>query len=119
MTLTMIAAGKLDRVITVERAAETVAPSGAVSQTWTPVATIRAELVQQSTEEFLAGTAEGARNTAVFRVRWRSDLKLGDRIIHAGLAYELKEIAEIGRRVGLELRTVSGKSETVSDLVQP
>lgn len=119
MSLTMIAAGKLDRIITVERLTETVEASGAVSEVWTPIATIRAELVQQTAQEFLAGTAEGERINAVFRIRWRSDLVLGDRIIHAGIAYNLKEVAEIGRRIGLELRAVAGKYDTVSHLVNP
>jgi integrase len=51
-------AGKLDRFITLERRTETVTASGAVTETWAPVATLRAELVRQSADEFLAGPGE-------------------------------------------------------------
>ena len=63
----MLRAGKLDREITIERETETVAPSGAVSKAWAPVATVRVELVQQSADEFLAGFGEAEGGNVVFR----------------------------------------------------
>ncbi len=100
----MIRAGKLDRQITIEREVETVAASGAVSKTWAPVATVRAELVQQSTEEFLTGFGEAEGGNVVFRIRYLAGITTAHRVIYAGAVHDLEEIAEQGRRRALELR---------------
>ncbi|QFS82345.1 phage head closure protein [Roseivivax sp. THAF197b] len=103
----MIRAGKLDRIVTLERKVETVAASGAVSEAWAPIATIRAELVQRSAEEFLASDIERETVAVIFRIRWRADISTADRLTYLGRAYDLEEIAELGRRQGLELRAVA------------
>lgn len=100
-------AGKLDRTIAIERKTETITPSGGVVTAWTNLATVRAEIVQQSASEFLTGFGEAETGTVVFRVRYLADLTTADRITYEGTAYDLKEIAEIGRRRGLELRAVA------------
>jgi len=100
-------AGKLDRSIDLERLTETVQPSGAVVTTWAKIATVRAEIVQQSATEFLTGFGEAENGTVVFRVRYVPDLTTADRVAYAGAIYDLKEIKEIGRRRGLELRAVA------------
>lgn len=102
----MIRAGKLDRQITIERDTETVAASGAVSSVWAPVATIRAELVQRSADEFLTGFGEAEAGGAVFRIRYLAGITTADRVICDGVAYDIDEIAELGRRRALELRCV-------------
>lgn len=100
-------AGKLDRTITIERKTETVSDSGAVVTAWTNIATVRAEIVQQSASEFLTGFGEAENGTVIFRVRYLAGITTADRIIYAGIAHDLKEIVEIGRRRGLELRAVA------------
>ncbi|MDW4548838.1 head-tail adaptor protein [Defluviimonas sp. D31] len=97
-------AGTLDRFISIERLTENVAASGAVSTTWTEIAAVRAELVQQSETEALTGFGEGETTSVIFRIRYLPGMTLADRVIYAGSAYGLQEIAEIGRRRGLELR---------------
>lgn len=105
----MLRAGKLDREITIERKTETVAPSGAVSKVWAPVATVRAELVQQSADEYLAGFGEAEGGNVVFRVRYLAGITTADRVNYAGDTYDIDGIAEVGRRRALELKCVSGK----------
>ncbi|WP_377193611.1 phage head closure protein [Ruegeria meonggei] len=100
----MIRAGKLDRQITIERETETVAASGAVSKTWAPVATIRAELVQLSAEEYLTGFGEGDASGAVFRIRYLNEITTADRVTFDSTVYDIDEIVEQGRKRGLELR---------------
>lgn len=102
----MIRSGKLDRQITIERQTETVTPSGAVSKAWAEIATVRAEVVQQTATEFLTGLGEAENGTVVFRIRYLAGITTADRITFDGLAYDLKEIVENGRRRALELRTV-------------
>jgi SPP1 family predicted phage head-tail adaptor len=99
-------AGKLDRQITIERETETVSPAGTVTTAWTIIATVRAGIVTQSTEEFLAAFGEQETAALVFRVRWLPSVEITtqDRVTYAGDAFDVKEIQEIGRKRGLELR---------------
>lgn len=100
-------AGKLDRIITIERLTETVSPSGSVVTAWTNIATVRAEIVTQSAAEFLTGFGEAENGTIVFRVRYLPSITTADRVLYNGVAHDLKEVTEIGRRRGLELRAVA------------
>jgi SPP1 family predicted phage head-tail adaptor len=100
-------AGKLDRTITLERKSETVSDSGAIVPAWTNIATVRAQIVTQSAVEFLTGFGEAESGTIVFRIRYLPGITTADRVSYAGQAYNIKEITEIGRRRGLELRAVA------------
>lgn len=100
-------ASKLDRTIAIERKTETVSPTGAVVAAWQNVATVRAEIVTQSASEFLTGFGEAENGTIVFRVRYVAGITTDDRVSYAGHVYDLKEVTEIGRRRGLELRAVA------------
>ena len=100
----MIKAGNLDRQITIERQTETVAASGSVSKSWTALATVRAELVQLAAEEYLAGFGEADTGGAVFRIRYLAGITTADRVTFDGATYDIDEIAELGRKRGLELR---------------
>lgn len=105
--MTMIRAGKLDRQITIERQTETVAASGAVSKTWATAATVRAELVQRGADEYLAGFGDAETGSAVFRIRYLAGITTADRVSCDGITYDIDEIAELGRKRALELRTVA------------
>lgn len=97
-------AGKLDRTITLERSVETVDDYGVTTSTWTPLATVRAQLVEQSTDEFLKTFAESSETAVAFRVRHLADVRLTDRLVYAGSIFDLVGLKEIGRHRGLELR---------------
>jgi len=99
-------AGKLDRTITIQRPTETKNGPHVVTA-WTNIATVRAEIVTQTASEFLTGFGEAESGTIIFRVRFVAGITTADRITYAGTAYDLKEIVEIGRRSGLELRAVA------------
>ena len=100
-------AGSLSHRVALERLEEVLQPSGEAVLTWTAYATVWGERVTLGAEEFLTGPGEGERRSAVFRIRWRSDVRLADRIVHDGAAYGLTEIVELGRKAGLELRGVA------------
>ncbi|TIX27741.1 head-tail adaptor protein [Mesorhizobium sp.] len=99
-------AGKLDRTITLQRAVDTVAPSGAVSSAWTDLETVRAELIQATADEAATGFGEAETVLRAFRIRWlaNAEITTADRVLYAGAAYGINDIVEIGRRRGLELR---------------
>lgn len=100
-------AGSLDRVITVQRRTESRDEFGVVTDTWSTIATIRAQKVQASTTEFLQAAGTGAEATVIFRTRWLAGLLTTDRVTCDGTAHDIKELKELGRRKGLEIRTIA------------
>lgn len=103
--------GKLDRKITIQSATETIDEYGGVSSAWADDFTLRAELVEETTEEFLANY--GARDEAVriFRTRYRDGISNANRVVFDGQPFNIKEIAVTGRNRGLELRCVEVRHE--------
>ena len=100
----MLNAGQMNRRIVIERLTETVTVSGDVSQSWAPVATVWAEVLQQTASEFFTGYGKAETGTVIFRVRYLPGISTADRVSYNGTAYGLSEIKEIGRRMALELR---------------
>lgn len=100
----MLNTGRLNRRVTIERETEAVKPSGSVVKAWTPVATVWAEVLQQTASEFFTGYGEAETGTLIFRVRYRPGITTANRVAYDGAAYGIKEIKIIGRRAGMELR---------------
>lgn len=112
-------AGKLDKTICIERAGTVVDDFGTPSQGWEEIATTKAQIIQSSTEEFMKSYGSDATQAVVFRIRWRNDVRVTDRIslremkepawnIWEARKLEIVEIKELGRRDGLELRCTAG-----------
>lgn len=95
-------AGTLDRVIVLQRATE--GAGMAAPRTWATLGELRAELVN------LAAVASGApfgyvETTGImFRTHYVPGLTTADRIVFDGDFYKITSVAEIGRRVGLEIK---------------
>lgn len=106
----MLSAGTLRDFIAIERATRTKTATGGTASAWTEIATTRAEVVKSSAADFLTGFGTAQQGTVIFRIRWRDGLTGAERIVFNGRAYEIKEIADIGRRVGLEIRAVASAS---------
>ncbi|OCJ05338.1 hypothetical protein A6U87_14715 [Rhizobium sp. AC44/96] len=111
-------AGKLDRTICIDRAATVVDDYGTPSQGWEEIAETRAELIQSSTQEFLKAAGTTGETAVVFRIRWRCDLRVSDRVRITKPSYfpvpdqlyEIVEIKELSRRDGIELRCTKSAS---------
>lgn len=98
-------AGKLDEVITIEAISDGPPDEYGISApVWAAFASVRAQVLQQSTDEYLRGYGEGAAAVIIYRIRWLDGLTVKHRVVRKGTAFNIKEIKEIGRRVGLELR---------------
>lgn len=97
-------AGNLDREITIQRSATTLNDAGTPQVTWIALVTLRAQVVQSSTEEFIRAHGASSEAIVIFRTRYHDGLLLADRVSYQGQLFDLKEIKEIGRRRGLELR---------------
>lgn len=98
-------AGKLDRVITIQAYTRTgTTPGGAPITDWADLATVRAQIIQASTEEYQRAYGEGGNTAIIFRLRWLDGVTVEHRIAYDGKHLNIRETKEIGRRKGLELR---------------
>lgn len=97
-------AGKLDQTITVQRFTNTVDDYGTPVETWTDLVTVRAQIIQQSTEEFIRGYGADDDAIVIFRTRWIADINTADRVSFDGAHWNIKELKPIGRRKGLDIR---------------
>lgn len=77
---------------------------GVVTPVWQRIATVRAEIIQQTATEFL--TSQGASETVllIFRTRFVCNITNANQIIFEGKDYKIKEVVTIGNNRGLELR---------------
>lgn len=101
-------AGKLDSVIVIQRYTVT-GDDGYGNQIvdWVDLATLRAQLIKASTEEFVRNYGITSDVLTVFRTRYFAGVLPSDRVMHEGFLHDIKEVKEIGRGKGLEIRTVS------------
>tara|TARA_R110000868_G_scaffold32425_3_gene117963 strand:- start:3339 stop:3671 length:333 start_codon:yes stop_codon:yes gene_type:complete len=106
----MIAAGNLDRRITVRRLAEGRDALNAPSTDWADAATLWASYRPATARERLAAGELGAEIDAVFRVRWStfaSTITSADSIAFDGRDFGIVGAVEVDRRVGVEISAVS------------
>jgi SPP1 family predicted phage head-tail adaptor len=96
-------AGDLDRAIRIERATVVQNEFGEEIQTWRTVAECRAQVVPLRGAERFQSRQEFATAETHFRIRYRSGIKPTDRIVYDGQTYDITDIREIGRRVGLDI----------------
>ncbi|WP_425963788.1 phage head closure protein [Rhizobium nepotum] len=96
-------AGNLDRSITVQTFTSTVNDYGTPIETWTDVATVRAQIIQSSTEEYLTNGASDT-TSIIFRTHYFQGLTTSNQVVYEGETFNVREVKEIGRRKGLDLR---------------
>jgi SPP1 family predicted phage head-tail adaptor len=97
-------AGNLDREIIVQRATTTIGDAGTPQETWAPIATLRAQLIEARTDEYIRGSGASTDRIVVFRTRFIDGVTAADRIFYEGQPFTVKQIKEIGRRKALEFR---------------
>jgi SPP1 family predicted phage head-tail adaptor len=101
-------AGSLDRTITIQRSTTVIDDAGTPQQTWATFATLRAQIIQQSADEFIRSEGGGvSENAIVFRTRFVDGVRLDDRVEYKADSFDIKELKEIGRRRGLEIRCIA------------
>ncbi|MEM1287124.1 MAG: phage head closure protein [Pseudomonadota bacterium] len=98
--------GKLDRTIKLQHFTTTVNEYGTQQETWADYATVRAELMEESTQEFRANYGDRNEALTIWRIRHRDDVTTEHRVSYDGEFFEVREIAKMGRRKSLELRCV-------------
>jgi SPP1 family predicted phage head-tail adaptor len=101
-------AGRLDSVIVIERAgAPVIDEDGIPRETWSDLMTLRAQIIQASTEEYIRSFGASDETVTVFRTRYVAGLTNADRLRFDNVIYDIKEFKEIGRGKGLEIRCKS------------
>lgn len=104
-------AGRLDRTITLDAQTAGAPDDYGVSQpSWERFATVRAELVTMSTEEFLRASGETSEASLVFRIRYLPGVTNAHRLTFEGRQFDVREVSELGRRQTLELRCVERRA---------
>ena len=73
----------------------------------TAYVTVWAEKLDQRAREYFAAQGTQAEATTRFRIRWRDDVVMTDRLVLDGVNYDIVQISEIGRHEGLELFATS------------
>lgn len=98
-------AGKRDRRITIQRKTVTVSPSGEPIETWADLVTVWAQARPNRGDERFATQQLVGSAVMTFVMRYRSDLALTvqDRLSYDGKLWDVLDIRELGRRVGLEV----------------
>ena len=100
-------AGLLTELIELQRETHSVDDYGTAVLSWTPYAFPRAQVVKIGAKEFIEAAGAITKPAVVFRVRYRQDVKIGDRVSYDERAYSVIETRELGRREGLELQCLS------------
>ncbi|MFV0303418.1 MAG: phage head closure protein [Paracoccus sp. (in: a-proteobacteria)] len=98
--------GRLTETIRIERASTAISDAGTPVETWERVADLRAERVDQTTEEFIRGYGASDEELVMFRARFFDGITNADRVIWNGAAFDIQQVTPIGRRKGVELRCV-------------
>lgn len=98
--------GTLTEAIRIERASTTINDAGTPTETWARLAELRAERVEQTTEEFIRGFGASDEELVIFRFRFFDGIRNADRVIWRGQAFNIKQVTPIGRYKGVELRCV-------------
>lgn len=96
--------GKLVETIRIERATTEINDAGTPIETWARVADLRAERVDQTTEEFIRGFGASDEELVIFRARFFGGITNADRVMWNDQPFNIKQVTPIGRRKGVELR---------------
>lgn len=100
-------AGKLDNSVTLRTVAYVDDGYGNSVPSETDFATLRAQVIEESTDEFIRTYGASTERLRIFRTRYVEGVELSMTVHHEGRPYNLKQIKQIGRRRGLELRCVA------------
>lgn len=98
-------AGKLNCYIELQTDSNTQDSFGEDVETWSTLANVWAERMNQSVAEKWTGEQYAGKRTVTWRIRWRSDVDNLDRVVYDGENYGIIGVIETGRREDLLLVT--------------
>lgn len=110
-------AGRLDRRITIQEQSTSFDDTGGQVMTWTDVATVWAEKVENNGQERFLSEQFIGKTARSFRIRWSETVKVvttKHRVMFDGVDHDIVAVAELGRREGIRL-DCTARSETQMD----
>jgi len=96
-------AGNLDRTIEIQSRSTGIDPYGVPIDVWTTFATMRAQKLENTTDDREGAPGDITDTVITVRMRWLDGVTLEHRVNYAGQAFKITRIKEIGRRVGLDV----------------
>jgi len=96
-------AGNLRHSVTIRRATRTINAAGTPQEAWADVATLHAEQLECSAEDFARRFGNATEAAYVFRTRWFGDVSPADQVQFQGAAYAIKRLVADDRKRWLEL----------------
>ena len=96
--------GLLDRLIILQSPTTTIGGDGTPTIAWATFATLRAQRIEATTDEYVRGYGASTEKIMIFRTRYIDGVLGTFQILFEGQLYVIKQIKEIGRRVALEFR---------------
>lgn len=107
-------AGRLDRRITLKRNEPTQSDTGELIENWVEIESVKAKVRYDRGDERFATQQTVGHAVVTFTIRWGSawsDLNTKDRITYDGRDFNIRDVRELGRRVGMEIDAVA-RNET-------
>ena len=99
-------AGELNKSIVIQARTDTQDSFGQPIPSWAKIhtdATLPARVMpNRGNERFTAQQVYG-ESVVTFRIRWRSDVSVENRIVYDGKNWDIRDVREVGRREGLEI----------------
>ncbi len=99
--------GALRDAIRIERGKVSLNDLGAPTITWCHLFYLRACRVQDEVREDIRGNGANDVETVVFRLRPVAGITNADRLIWNGRAFNIRQVVDLGHRIGIELRCVA------------
>ncbi len=96
-------AGNLDRTIELQSRSTGLDLYGTPIDVWTTFATMRAQKLENATDDREGARGDTTDTVITFRIRWVDGLMLDDRVFFGGQPFKIMRLKEIGRRVGLDV----------------
>jgi SPP1 family predicted phage head-tail adaptor len=100
-------AGKLDRLIVLQRVETAPGPFNEPTLTWTDIATLEAQQRPERGGERFAAMEVHGQAVMTFHIRYRSDVTVSDRIFYNGRSWNILDLREIGRTSVTEIDVVA------------
>ena len=97
----------MDRRVTLQSRTLTANAYGEQVASYTDLETVWAEKWDLRGREYFAAQQVSADVTTRWRIRWREDVSVLDRVVYNSVPYDINQVVEIGRQGGLELLTTA------------
>lgn len=101
-------AGKLNDTITLRGVTYADDGYGGVTEVEADLVDLRAQVIEESTEEFVRNWGVSSERLRIFRTRFLDGVTPEMKVMHRGVKFNLKQVKVIGRWRGLELRCTEG-----------